>query len=165
MIRHALAAMLAAGIAAGSAPSALANSIIEISDHGPSLEAIAPPVQKVFGELSHAEIAEINFTVRAFMWALDQKQPELLLKTTDQRAQLTYPSPAAFLAAVTRAHAVIVGSSDVFIPLPSLVGGEPVQTVFFKDAKGVAWKGTYLLKKQLDDRYAIARCKIGRAHV
>ena len=107
-------------------------------------------------------ILEINFLVRSFLWALDDRQEALLAKLASPSIRSEFADAHALMTAMTRAHAPVIGAKNIFLHLPDVKKNMAVQTVFLDDRKDRPWKATYILRRDIDGRFGIIGCVVKR---
>lgn len=110
--------------------------------------------------LQKRNIAEINFTVRMFLWALAQRQPEILAKITAPALRARFPDLSTMLVSMSLAHGPVIGTRNVFLHTPDLTDKQIVQTVYFIGRHGNHWMGQYNLTRNKNGQYGIADYKI-----
>ena len=141
-----------------------------ITNHAKADQLVANPVGRVISSLpvkldatgkiqaNQRDIIEINFTVRAFLWALNHRQPKILSMVAAQQLQEKFANSRLLMVAMNTAHAPVVGAKEVFLHTPDIDGNHAVQAVFLSDRRGIPWRATYQLSKNLSGRYGITDC-------
>ena len=110
--------------------------------------------------LQKRNIAEINFTVRMYLWALAQRQPEILAKVTAPALRAQFPDFRTMLVSMSLAHGPVMGTKNVFLHTPDLLNQKTVQTVYFIGRHGNHWMGQYNLTRNENGQYGIVNYRI-----
>ena len=100
-------------------------------------------------------IAEINFTVRMYLWALDQRQVEILAKVTAPVFQAKFSDVRTMMGSMSLVHRPVMGAKNIFLHTPDLSGNQSVQTVFFVGRHSNHWMGKYSLSRNDNGQYGI----------
>lgn len=133
---------------ASSASSAAASSLVDVN-----LTASNQAFQE-------SELLEMRVLVHSYLWAISNKQADLLYLTAADTVISKYPTPGAFLQRMEKVHRPVVNGSLVQFDGVSLADGIPVQSVYIKDERGLQWLASYFLTKQADGHWKIAGCTI-----
>jgi hypothetical protein len=104
------------------------------------------------------DVFEINFTIRAFLWAVSNRRPEILVKTVSPVLRAEFPNPQTMLIALSAVHAPVIGAKYVFLHIPDFTNGFVVQAVYLDDRFGNPWKATYILRRSENGQYGVTGC-------
>jgi hypothetical protein len=111
-------------------------------------------------DLRKRNIAEINFTVRMYLWALAQRHPKILAKVTAPALRARFPDVRSMLVSMSLAHGPVMGTKNVFLHTPAFMNRQTVQTVYFIGRHGNHWMGQYKLNRDENGEYGIANYMI-----
>lgn len=107
-----------------------------------------------------SELLEMRVLVHSYLWAISNKQADLLYLTAAETVISKYATPEALLQRMQKIHRPVVNGSLVRFDGVSIKGGVPVQSVYVKDERGLQWLASYFLTKQADGQWKIAGCVI-----
>lgn len=107
-----------------------------------------------------SELLEMRVLVHSYLWAISNKQADLLYLTAAETVISKYATPNAFLQRMQKVHRPVVNGSLVRFDGVSINDGVPVQSVYIKDERGLQWLASYFLTKQADGQWKIAGCLI-----
>ena len=110
--------------------------------------------------LQKPNIAEINFTVRMYLWALARRQPEILAKVTAPALRSRFPDLRTMLVSMSLSHGPVMSTKNVFLHTPDFTHWQAVQTVYFIGSHGNHWMGQYNLQRNKNGQYGIANYRI-----
>ncbi|WP_306257107.1 DUF4864 domain-containing protein [Pararhizobium sp. IMCC21322] len=111
-------------------------------------------------EFQASELLEMRVLVHSYLWAISNKQADLLYLTAAEAVISKYATPNAFLQRMQKVHRPVVNGSLVRFDGVSISDGVPVQSVYIKDERGLQWLASYFLTKQADGQWKIAGCLI-----
>lgn len=107
-----------------------------------------------------SELLEMRILVHSYLWAISNKQADLLYLTAAETVISKYATPGALLQRMQKIHRPVVNGSLERFDGVSIKDGVPVQSVYIKDERGLQWLASYFLTKQADGQWKIAGCVI-----
>lgn len=111
-------------------------------------------------DFSRSERHEMRVLVQSYLWAISNRQADLLFLTAAESVTSIYSTPEALMRRMTQIHRPALRGSLVRFDGVGIQDGLPVQNVYIKDELGRQWWASYLLEKQADGRWKIAGCLI-----
>ncbi len=127
---------------------------------GPTNNLSGSQAAVTIGDFSPTELNEMRVLVQSYLWAISNRQADMVFLTAADSVTSVYSTPEALLRRMAKIHRPVVGGSLVRFDGVSIRDSGPVQSVYIKDELGRQWWASYLLEKQADGMWKIAGCVI-----